>query len=65
MMGNSIVIDIDLLENQLDAIGESELPEDIKEGLSNMFGTIIDMADDYDIRRKGHKNIEFVAKIDG
>ena len=46
-MKNEIVIGLDDLSKQQDAITDSNLETDIKEGLGNLFSTILDMAEGY------------------
>lgn len=44
---NKITIDLELLQKQKDAIFESDIEQDVKDGLIEMMDTILDIAEDY------------------
>jgi len=58
-MKNIINFDLELLSKQQDAINESNLDKDNKEGLNNLISTILDIAKDNN--QKG--NVEFVMVL--
>lgn len=51
-MKNEIVIDLDELSKQQDAIINSNIDESNKEGLLNLISTILDLAEDYSQKEK-------------
>jgi soluble cytochrome b562 len=58
-MSNTILLDLNLLSEQQDKVNNSDIDKDTKEGLNEMFSTILDMAEDY----KQEGEIRFVMEI--
>lgn len=56
---NTIKIDLNELDKQIDIVNESNIDTDAKEGLHNLLGTIMDLADEYEL----DDSVEFVMVV--